>query len=129
MGILILTLSNSCQGQEKKEEITLNYTAQTRGYKYVLQLKNDTLELNNNQVLKKITLTEEQQKEVYELLSKIDFKKIKNNVSTDDLAVDKAIKGTFELNYHNKLYSYNFDHNKLPKKIEELKLKLETLLN
>jgi hypothetical protein len=129
MGILLLTLSNSCEGQENKDEITINYTAQTRGYIYTLQLKNKELEINNNQAIKNIVLTEEQQNEVLKLLSEIDFKKIKSNISTDDLAVDKAIKGAFELNYHNKLYSYNFDHNKLPKKIEELKLKLETLLN
>lgn len=127
--VILLTLSNSCQSQEKKEEITLNYTAQTRGYKYVLQLKNDTLELNNNQVLKTIKLTEKQQKEVSELLSNIDFKKIKSNISTDDLATDKAIKGVFMLHFNNNQYSNEFDHNKLPKKIEKLKLKLESFIN
>ena len=126
MIILLLILPNSCQTQEKKEEITLNYAAQTRGYKYVLQLKNDTLELNNNQVLKKIILTEEQQKEVRKLLSKINLKKLKDNVSTDDLALDKAIKGVLELQFNNKQHSYEFDHNKLPTKIEDLKIKLES---
>jgi len=127
--IILLTFSNSCEGQENKEEITLNYTAQTRGYIYTLQLKNKELEINNNQVIKNIALTEDQQNEVSKMLSEIDFKKMKSNISTNDLAVDSAIKGAFELNYYNKFYSYSFDHNKLPNKIEELKLKLETFLN
>jgi len=127
--LFILFFSISCNSQESYKEVSINYTAQTRGYKYVLQLKNNTLELNNNQVLEKITLSEEQQEEVRELLSKIDFKKIKNNISTENLATDKAIKGVFELHFNNKQYSYEFDHNKLPTKIETIKIKLESFFN
>ena len=57
------------------------------------------------------------------------MKKIKNNISTENLAVDKAIKGVFELHFNNKQYSYEFDHNKLPTKIETIKIKLESFFN
>jgi hypothetical protein len=124
--MIILVFSISCKSQEINEDVYINYTAQTRGYVFILELKNNELSINNNQVINKTNLTENQKSEVLVLLSKINFKKLENNISTNDLAVDKAINGDFTIHYKNKQYSYNFNHIKLPKDIEELKLKLES---
>lgn len=126
--LVLLTFSNSCENQEN-EQISFNYYAQTRGYIYSLELKNDEIELNNNGLVKRNTLTEQQKKEIYKLFSEINFKKIKNNISTDDLALDKVIKAICSINMDKKLYSFEFDHNNLPKEIQTIKLKLEKFLN
>lgn len=126
--LILLPFSNSCESQEK-EQIFFNYYAQTRGFVYSLQLKNNEIELNNNGLVKKISLTEQQYNELYKLFSEINFKKIKSNISTDDLAVDKAIKAICSINMNEKLYSFEFDHNNLPKEIQSIKLRLEKFLN
>tara|TARA_R110001583_G_scaffold48522_1_gene152016 strand:+ start:4865 stop:5272 length:408 start_codon:yes stop_codon:yes gene_type:complete len=123
--LFTLVLFQSCQSQEKMNTTSLNYFAQTRGFIYAIHLKNNELELNNNTHIKKITLTTNQKKEINELLLKIDFKKIENNISIQDLAVDKAIKGTFELNFKAEDYSFDFNHNNLPENIQQLITHLE----
>jgi hypothetical protein len=127
--LFTLVLFQSCQGQEKMNTTSLNYSAQTRGYIYAIHLKNNELELNNNTKIKKITLTADQTNEINELLHKIDFKKIENNISINDLAVDKAIKGTFELNFKMEHFSFDFNHNNLPKNIQQLITHLEEVVN
>jgi len=104
---------------------SLNYSAQTRGYIYAMRLKNNELELNNNTNIKKTTLTKSQINEINDLLLKIDFKKIENNISINDLALDKAIKGTFELNFKAAHFSFDFNHNNLPENIQQLITHLE----
>ena len=126
--LILLTFSNSCESQEK-EQISFNYYAQTRGYIYSLQLKNNEIELNNNGLVKKITLTENQYNEINKLFYEINFNKIKSNISADDLAVDKSIKAICSINMNEKVHSFEFDHNKLPKEIQTIKLKLEKFLN
>jgi hypothetical protein len=60
------------------------------------------------------------------MVKKIDFDSLKSNISIDDLAVDKAIKGEFELNFNGKLYTFEFDHNNAPESIQELLNKLQS---
>ena len=127
--LFTLVLFQSCQSQEKMNATTLNYSAQTRGYIYTLHLKKNQLELNNNTNIKKITLTADQKNEIKELLLKVDFKKIENNISIDDLAVDKAIKGTFDLNFEAEHFTFDFNHNSLPKEINQLFKFLEKIDN
>jgi len=55
----------------------------------------------------------------------IDFKEIKNNISTDELAVDRAIKGKFKLKFNSHVYEYELDHHNLPKSIQQLFTTLE----
>jgi len=116
---LLLFFSASCESQDNNN-ITLTYFAQTRGFIYSLQLKGNILEVNNNYTVKKISLSETQIKELSKILSETDFEKIENNISIEDLAVDKAIKGNFDLVFNQKKYSFEFDHHNLPQQIKQV---------
>jgi len=124
--ILLLTSSTSCQSQDKKDSISLNYIAQTRGFQLAIQLDNNLLEVTKNSTLHNIELTDNQLSEIIEMVKKIDFNAIESNISMEDLAVDKAIKGEFELDLNGKIYSFEFDHNNAPASIEELLNKLQS---
>ncbi|MFZ2432130.1 MAG: hypothetical protein WAW57_13355 [Lutibacter sp.] len=123
--ILLLVSINSCQSQDKKDTVSLNYNAQTRGFQLSIQLEKNLLEVTKNNETHKIELTENQLNEVIEMVKKIDFDSLKSNISIDDLAVDKAIKGEFELNFNDKLYTFEFDHNNASESIQELLNKLQ----
>ncbi|HEY9222196.1 MAG TPA: hypothetical protein VIO43_11555 [Lutibacter sp.] len=123
--ILLLVSINSCQCQDKKDTISLNYSAQTRGFQLSIQLEKNLLEVTKNNETHQIELTENQLNEVIYMIKKIDFEILKSNISIDDLAVDKAIKGEFELNFNDKLYTFEFDHNNAPESIQELLNKLQ----
>jgi hypothetical protein len=118
--ILLLVSSTSCQSQDKNDSISLNYIAQTRGFQLAIQLENNLLEVTKNSVMHNIELTENQLTEIIEMVKKIDFDAIESNISIDDLALDKAIKGEFGLNLNGKIYSFEFDHNNAPASIQEL---------
>jgi tyrosine-protein phosphatase YwqE len=124
--ILLFASLTSCQSQDKKDTISLNYNAQTRGFQLSIQLENNLLEVTKNNETHQIELTDIQLNEVVEMVKKIDFDLIKSNVSIDDLAVDKAIKGEFELNFNGKLSAFEFDHNNAPENIQELLNKLQS---
>lgn len=126
--ILLFASLTSCQSQDKKDSISLNYNAQTRGFQMAIQLENNLLEVTKNNETHQIELTDIQLNEVIEMVKKIDFDFIKSNVSIDDLAVDKAIKGDFELNFNGKLYTFEFDHNNAPENIQELLNKLQSFV-
>ena len=117
---LLFFFSLSCESQEKNKDISLTYIAQTRGFIYTLQLKDNLLEVNDNNSLKKLKLSETHISELTKILSDIDFDKIESNISLDDLSVDKAIKGNFDLVFNTKKYSFEFSHNGLPEKIKQL---------
>jgi hypothetical protein len=118
--LILLFISTSCEGQEKNKNLNLTYFAQTRGYSYSLQLEDSHLEINDNNNIKKLQLSKTNINELTKILSEIDFTKIENNISIDDLAVDKAIKGNFDLVFKKKKYSFEFDHHNLPEKIKQL---------
>lgn len=124
--ILLLVSSISCQSQDKKDSISLNYTAQTRGFQLAIQLENNLLKITKNNEARKIELTNNQLSEIIDIVKKIDFKAIESNISIDDLAVDKAIKGEFDLNLNREIYSFEFDHNNAPESIKELLNKLQS---
>ncbi|MDP3314161.1 hypothetical protein [Lutibacter sp.] len=124
--MILITLSNSCQSQDKTEPIVLSYSAQTRGFQLGIQLENNALEVLKNNETKNVELTNNQFAEIIDLVSKIDFNTIKSNLSIEDLAVDKAIKGEFSIRFKNKDYTFDFDHNNAPKSIYNL---LQTLQN
>ena len=124
--ILLLVSSTSCQSQDKKDSISLNYIAQTRGFQLAIQLENNLLEVSKNNVTHQIELTNNQLSEIIEMVKKIAFDAIESNISINDLAVDKAIKGEFELNFNGEIYSFEFDHNNAPESIQELLNKLQS---
>ena len=126
--ILLLVSITSCKSQDKKDTISLNYNAQTRGFQLAIQLENNLLEVSKNNETHQTELTGIQLNEIIEMVKKIDFDLIKSNVSVDDLAADKAIKGEFELNFNNELYAFEFDHNNTPENIQELLNKLQSFI-
>ncbi len=126
---LILTLSPSCEKREENKEIEINYSAQTRGFKYVLHLKNNVLKIDKNNVIKEITLNKSQYANIDSLANKINFNEIENNISIDELAVDRAIKGIFTIDLKEKKYEFEFNHQKLPDAIQNLLDQLEGFLN
>jgi len=126
---LILTLSPSCEKREANKGIEINYSAQTRGFKYVLQLKNNILKIDKNNVLKEITLNKSQYVNIDSLVHKINFNEIENNISIDELAVDRAIKGIFSIDLKEKNYEFEFNHQKLPDAIQNLLNQLEGFLS
>lgn len=124
--ILLLVSSTSCISQDKKDTVSLNYNAQTRGFQLSIQLENDLLEVTKNNETRQLVLTENQLNDIIEMVKKIDFNALKSNISIDDLAVDKAIKGEFELNFNGELYAFEFDHNNAPESIQQLLNKLQS---
>jgi len=126
---LILILPPSCEKQEAKKEIEIKYSAQTRGFKYVLHLKNNILKIDKNNEIKEITLNKSQYSNIHNLVNNIEFNKIENNISTDELAVDRAIIGIFTIKLKEKKYIFEFNHHKLPYPIQDLLNHLEALLN
>ena len=127
--LLLLIATSSCKGQEKKDAISLNYKAQTRGFLYQIQLENNSIEISQNNTIKTGVLNEDQLTKIDSLLREINFNTIKNNVSISDLAVDSAIKGVFNLNFEGNSYTFNFNHHKLPKEIEGFLKYLEEFTN
>ncbi|MDP3359038.1 MAG: hypothetical protein Q8S41_06770 [Lutibacter sp.] len=126
--ILLFASLTSCQSQDKKDSISLNYNAQTRGFQMAIQMENNLIEVTKNNETHQIELTDIQLNEIIEMVKKIDFALIKSNVSIDDLAVDKAIKGEFELNLNGKIYAFEFDHHNAPESIQELLNKLQSFV-
>jgi hypothetical protein len=127
--LFTLILFQSCQSQEKMTTTSLDYTAQTRGYMYSVQLEKNVLEIHDNTNIKKVALSENQLAEINQALANIAFNEIENNISIDDLAVDKAIKGIFKLHFKENYFEYEFNHNALPNAIQELFKQLEASLN
>ncbi len=122
--VVITTLSTSCDNQEKNEVI-INYFAQTRGFIYSINLNQNVLEINDNNNILKVNLNKNQLAEIVKILNNMDFNEIKNNLEIDDLAVDKAIKGIFKTKFEEKSYNFEFNHNELSKSIQFLFKKLE----
>ena len=107
----------------------LNYKAQTRGFLYQIKLESNSIEINNNNTVKTTVLTKNQFIKIDSLLNNINFKKIKDNISTNDLAIDRAIKGVFDLNFEGNTYTFDFNHHKLPNEIEDFLEQLEAFTN
>lgn len=126
--ILLIASSTSCQSQDKNDSISLNYSAQTRGFQLDIQQENNLLKVTKDNTTRQIELTNKQLTEIIDMVKKIDFKAIKSSVSIDDLAVDKAIKGEFEITLNGELYAFEFDHNNAPKSIVELLNKLQSFV-
>ena len=125
--LLLVKLISSCRNQGFSDTLNLHYLAQTRGFKYEIILKTTVLEINNNNIINTIDLNEFQYSKIDSLINEINFEEIKNNISLDDLAVDRAIKGIFNVKFGKKEYLFEFNHNNLPKEIQELITYLENL--
>lgn len=118
--LLILISMQPCKSQTKNDSICIHYKAQTRGFLYEIQLKNDTLSKINSTKTTKVKLNKNQISNLKNIIASIDFSKIKNNTDTEGLAVDKAISANFSITIKQKKYTYQLIHRELPKKIQEL---------
>ena len=87
------------------------------------------IKIDKNNVIKEITLNKAQYANIYSLVTKINFNEIENNISIDELAVDRAIKGIFTIDLKEKKYEFEFNHQKLPDTIQNLLNQLEGFLN
>ena len=123
--LVFITISSSCQNQETIKQFTLSYKAQTRGFIYKINIHTDTLEINNNGIIKNSVLNNQQLSEIENLVSNLNFNEIKSNISIADLAVDKAIEGVFTTYINDKEQLIKIDHNNRPIQLSELFNKLE----
>ncbi len=126
--IVITTLSNSCGNQELNETI-IKYSAQTRGFMYSLNFEKNVLEVNKNDKIYNVVLNKKQVRKINSLLENIDFNEIENNISIDDLALDKTIKGELKVSLKEKVFHFELDHNNLPDNIKNLFKQLEASIN
>ena len=110
----------SCKSQTQNDTFIIHYKAQTRGFLYEIQVKNDTLIKINSDSTLKIILTKNQISNLKDIIATIDFSKIKNNTDTEGLAVDKAIAANFTITTKQKMHNYQLIHRLLPKKIQEV---------
>ncbi|NLP57137.1 hypothetical protein [Lutibacter sp. B1] len=118
--LIVFIISISCKSQENSTKTELSYVAQTRGYHLTINLKENTLEISENNNISKKVLTNKKLAELQKIISEIDFSKLKNNLSAENVAVDKAIPANFKLKLNEADYNFEFEHNNLPKGIENL---------
>jgi len=123
--LVFITISSSCQNQETIKQFSLSYKAQTRGFIYKINIHKDTLEINNNGIIKNSVLNNQQLSEIENLVSNLNFNEIKSYISLNDLAVDKAIEGVFTTYINDKEQLIKIDHNNRPIQLSELFSKLE----
>ena len=123
--LVFITISSSCQNQETIKQFSLSYKAQTRGFLYKINIHKDTLEINNNGIIKNSVLNNHQLSEIENLVSNLNFNEIKSNISIADLAVDKAIEGVFTTYINDNEQLIKIDHNNRPIQLSELFSKLE----
>ena len=122
--LMILVLSTiSCQGQEME----LHYKAQTRGFLYEIELKNNLVQFTNNEGSQTLQLTKNQQDEILQLVSNKDFKSIKSNLEVELLATDRVVPSEFHLKNAKTEMTLKFDHNNLPKELQKLIRYIEVL--
>ncbi len=124
--ILIILISSTYSLKSQSEQtFEISYIAQTRGFKYLIEYKNKILKREINSSEENINLNHDQVNEITELLNEIDFNTLENNIDIERLAVDAAIKGNFRINFNEKIYELELDHNNLPDPILHLLKHLE----
>lgn len=118
--LISILFIQACQSQNYDSKTSINYIAQTRGFSYTLILKNNIVEINNNNKTQQFKLYQKQVDDLENNLDAINFEKIKSNISTDDLALDKAIKGILNLTFHGQQFTFEFNHNNPPKEFGQI---------
>ena len=122
MRFLLLLLIGSqlaCSSQNQAIE-SYYYKAQTRGFQLEIFLNKSALEITKNGTSNTISLTEKQVLKAQEIISSISFESIKSNLSVEDAAVDKVVPAYCKFTFEKDSKEFDFNHGKLPEKIEEL---------
>jgi hypothetical protein len=125
--IILISIPSSCQNNDTAT-ITLNYTAQTRGFLYTINVYGANVEINSNGHIKSGKLQNEQLETLQQIIDNINFNTIKNTTLPEDMAVDKTIEGVFEIQHKGKENSFKINHQHPPTEIKKIFDFLESIL-
>ena len=118
--ILIISLS-SCTAQKQAGLTSINYFAQTRGFLVDLTLNQIEIIYNNNNNIDTLVIDKEKWKILKTITSSLDMETLKNHeVSTDLLAVDRAILAEITFIINNEEQRLEFIHGDPPEELKEL---------
>ena len=118
--IFIISLS-SCTAQKKAGLTSINYLAQTRGFMVDLTLNQNEIIYNNNNNIDTLVINKEKWKTIKKITSSLDMEALKNHeVSTELLAVDRAIPAAITFIINNEEQQIEFIHGDPPEELKEL---------
>ena len=118
--IFIIFLS-SCTAQKQAGLTSINYLAQTRGFLVDLTLNQNEIIYNNNYKIDTLVIDKEKWKILKTITSALDMEALKNHeVSTDLLAVDRAILAELKFIINNEEQRLEFIHGDPPEELKEL---------
>lgn len=116
----LVSLSN-CDSQTL-EDLTLNYSAATRGSSITLNATSSEIQYSDLNGDKKITLSKSEWNEIKELVSEIDVDAIENlKAPSEGSHTDRALVATLSITIGDETYeSVNFDHGNPPVELKKL---------
>jgi hypothetical protein len=118
--IFIISLS-SCTAQKQAGLASINYSAQTRGFLVDLTLNQNEIIYNNNNKVDTLVINKEKWKTLKNITSSLDMEALKKHeVSTDLLAVDRAIPAEITFIIDNEEQRLEFIHGDPPEALKEL---------
>ena len=118
--LFIISLS-SCTAQKQAGLTSINYLAQTRGFMVDLTLNQKEIIYNNNNEIVTLVIDKEKWKTLKNITSSLDLDALKNHeVSTDLLAVDRAIPAAITFVINNEEQRLEFIHGNPPEALKEL---------
>ena len=118
--IFIISLS-SCSAQKQADLTSINYLAQTRGFMVDLTLNQNEIIYNNNNEIDTLVIDKEKWKTLKNITNSLDMEALKNHkVSTDLLAVDRAIPAEITFVINNEEQQIDFIHGDPPEALKEL---------
>ena len=118
--IFIISLS-SCTAQKQAGLTSINYLAQTRGFLVDLTLNQNEIIYNNNNKIDTLVIDKEKWKTLKKITGSLDMEILKNHeVSTDLLAVDRAILAELTFMINKEEQRLEFIHGDPPEELKEL---------
>ena len=120
--LLIFNISlSSCTAQKQAGLTSINYLAQTRGFLVDLTLNQNEIIYNNNNKVDTLVIDKEKWKTLKKITNSLDIETLKNHeVSTDLLAVDRAILAELTFIINNEEQRLEFIHGDPPEELKEL---------
>ena len=107
--------------QKKASLTSINYLAQTRGFLVDLTLNKNEIIYNNNNEIDTLVIDKEKWKTLKKITNSLDMEALKNHkVSTELLAVDRAIPAEITFIINNEEQRLEFIHGDPPEELKEL---------
>ena len=108
--------------QSKLTNVIIDYSAVTRGTMIEVKITSKEIRYKKNEMVKVISLTSQQRKELENLIEKITLEKLNTLVSfTSDSHSDRALQASLKVTKNEKVYtSQIFDHGNPPKELKSL---------